>query len=222
VSQTTTGLRSALSNPAIYDTLQWLMGGRIGRTDFTQHMVKATGNARILDIGCGTGDILAFLPVTAEYWGFDPSDRYIAAARRRFGSRGCFVKGLADESKVNAMRPFDIVVASGLLHHLDDDAVRILMRIVRIALRDGGRFATIDPVFVSGQSHVARLLIKGDRGRHVRDPEGYAALVRTGVDQLRGVLRHRRWIPYTHWMMEGTIEGSPSKNHRRVWSRFRP
>jgi SAM-dependent methyltransferase len=181
------------------------MGGRVGRTDFTRNIVKATPGSRILDIGCGTGEILAFLPNTVDYWGFDVSADYVAAAKRRFGSRGRFIAGPVDEPQIQALHPFDIVVASGLLHHLDDEAVRELMRVVRLALRDGGRFASIDPTFVSGQNRVARWLIERDRGLHVREPNGYAALIRPYVDQLSGVLRHRRWIPYTHWMVEATV-----------------
>lgn len=65
------------------------------------------------------------------------------------------------------MRPFDIVLASGLLHHLDDEAVGELMQLVRLALRAGGRFAAIDPVMVSGQNRIARALIERDRGLNV-------------------------------------------------------
>jgi SAM-dependent methyltransferase len=205
VSQATTGVRAVLSNALVYDAFQWLMGGRVGRMDFAAHVVKATAGTRILDVGCGTADILAFLPESVEYCGFDISAEYIDAARRRFGSRGRFVRGLVDEPQLNALRPFDVVVASGLLHHLDDDAVGRLMRLVRVALRNGGRLATIDPALVSGQNRVARFLIERDRGLNVREPDGYAALVRPHVNELRGVLRHRSWIPYTHWMMEGII-----------------
>jgi SAM-dependent methyltransferase len=190
------------------------MGGRVGRTDFARHIVKAVPGCRILDIGCGTGELLAFLPPTVQYCGYDVSPEYVATARRRFGGRASFTCGHLEQADVQALDAFDIVVASALLHHLDDDAVRRLMAVVRVALRRGGRFATVDPVLVDGQSRLARLLIRQDRGLNVRAPEGYTALVRPFVDELRGVLRHRTWIPYTHWMMEAIIRSRPDTASR--------
>jgi SAM-dependent methyltransferase len=181
------------------------MGGPVGRADFAHHMVRAYAGARVLDIGCGTGDILAYLPSGVEYWGYDPSPEYVAAAQRRFGTRARFSCDLVDGARVLALPPFDILIASALLHHLDDEAVSALMQTVGVALRGGGRFVSIDPVLVPGQNPVARFLIEHDRGLNVRDPEGYLSLVRPVFTDVRGVLRHRVWIPYTHWMMEGVI-----------------
>lgn len=43
----------------------------------------------ILDIGCGPGDILQYLP-SINYVGFDINRKCIEAARRRFGDKGTF------------------------------------------------------------------------------------------------------------------------------------
>ena len=205
MGQVKTGFRAVLSSPWIYDTLQWLMGGRVGRLDFASNMVRAAAGSRILDLGCGTADLLAFLPAQVEYRGYDVSPEYIAAAHARFGGRGNFTCGLLSQADVLALPPFDIVIASGVLHHLDDVAAQTLLRVARHALRGGGRFVSVDCVYVPGQNKVARLLISRDRGQNVRDPEGYLSLARPVFDRVNGVLRHRRWIPYTHWMMEGTV-----------------
>ena len=205
MAQVTSGLRAVLSSPAVYDTFQRLMGGHVGRTDFARHMVRATPGARILDIGCGTGDLLAYLPDGLDYHGWDISDDYIAAARTRFGHRGRFTAGLLGERDVVAEAPFDIVIASGVLHHLDDEEVRRFAALARLAVRDGGRFVSTDPVFAEGQHPVARFLIARDRGQHVRTGEAYAALLRGTFTEVTGVLRHRRWVPYTHWMMDATL-----------------
>jgi len=189
------------------------MGGPTVRADFAQQMIRAPAGARVLDIGCGTADILAYLAAGVDYSGYDVSPDYIAAAQRRFGTRARFTCAIVDGPQVLALPPFDIVVASAVLHHLDDATVGNLMQTVGLALRDGGRFVSIDPVLVSDQNPVARFLIEHDRGLNVRDPEGYLSLVRLAFPDVRGVLRHRAWIPYTHWMMEGTI--SDRLTHRK-------
>jgi SAM-dependent methyltransferase len=51
---------------------------------------------RVLDIGCGTADVGQYLPASVDYYGFDFSGDYAAAARRRRDTRNCFaVKALA-------------------------------------------------------------------------------------------------------------------------------
>lgn len=202
MAQITSGVRAVLSSPLVYDTFQRLMGGHVGRTDFARTMVRATAGTRVLDIGCGTGELLDYLPAGVVYDGWDISADYIAAARARFGPRGTFTSGLLTAETVAAVPPYDVVIASGVLHHLDDDDVRRFAALARQAVRGGGRVVTIDPVIAPGQHPLARFLIDRDRGQHVRTAEQYAALVRDTFDAVTGVVRHRRWVPYTHWMME--------------------
>ncbi len=45
-------------------------------------------------------------------------------------------------------------------------------RLARAALRPGGRLVTADGCYLDGQSRIARLLLKMDRGRHVRTEAG--------------------------------------------------
>jgi SAM-dependent methyltransferase len=202
MAQVTTGVRGILSWPWVYDALQALMRGHVARTDFVQQVVRAAPGTRVLDIGCGTAELVEFLPAGVAYVGVDVSPDYVAAAEARFGSRGRFVCGVVDGSLVAAHGPFDVAIASGVLHHLDDLQVAALLRVVHDGLAPGGRFATIDPVLVAGQNPIARAIIAADRGRNVRSPDGYTALARAAFPRVSGVVRHRRWPPYTHWMMD--------------------
>ena len=200
--QINSGLRGALSRPWIYDVLQNLLGGTSARTEYARDFIRATRGMRVLDLGCGTAQILSFLPEGVDYWGYDVSADYLKAAVARFGGRGHFRCGIPDEGALGNLAPFDLALATGVLHHLDDESARHLLRVARYALREGGRFVSIDPVFTSGQHPVARLLISNDRGRNVRDADGYLALAREEFGTVEGSLRHRSWVPYTHWIME--------------------
>jgi SAM-dependent methyltransferase len=202
VAQTTSGLRSLLSNPLVYDAFQSVMGASRGRRFFVDEVIRPGKGARILDIGCGTADILGFLPPGVEYWGYDISPEYIESARSRFGSRGVFQCGNLEVTGLAALPPMDAVLGIGVLHHLEDEEAIRFFRLGKEALAPGGRVITIDPVFAAGQNPLAKYLISHDRGRNVREAEGYRRLASEVLPTVRGTVRHTRWIPYTHWIME--------------------
>jgi SAM-dependent methyltransferase len=201
-SQVTTGIRAVLSHPAVYDTMQRLMGAQQLRVQNVRNHVRPFPGMRILDLGCGTAGILAALPPDVHYVGYDMSPHYIDAARRRYGDRGTFHCRLLEEAEVADLEPFDLVLGTGVLHHLDDATARRFMATAASALRPGGRIYTVDPCLAPGQNPIARFLISRDRGQHVRDSQGYLALAPSFAERVTGRLVHRAWIPYTHWHME--------------------
>lgn len=202
MAQVTTGMRAILSSPVIYELLQNAMGAKRAREKIVRNYIRPFPGMRILDLGCGAAEILSFLPDDVDYVGYDISAPYIEAARRRFAGRGAFHLRMLDEVEARTLASFDLVMAIGVLHHLDDEEARALMRVARAALKPTGRLFTHDPCYAPGQNPIARFLISQDRGRNVRDAEGYAALARAEFGAAEGVLSHQAWIPYTHWAME--------------------
>jgi SAM-dependent methyltransferase len=175
VSQVTSGARRILDVPRIYDLLQDLMGGSLQRSTWTAEYLKPFRGARILDIGCGTGNMLRHLPDDLDYTGFDASQSYINAAASRYGNRGRFVCANVGAADVE-VGTYDLAIGYGVLHHLDDDGAREVFRGAHRALKPTGRLVTLDPAFVPGQGFVSRFLASHDRGRNVRIPEAYAEL----------------------------------------------
>lgn len=203
MSQNTRGLRAVLSSPVVYDLFQDALGASKFRRRYVAEFVRPDADCRILDIGCGTAVILDFLPESVTYMGFDASEEYIAAAERSYGQRATFRCQLVDDMALAGMEPFDIVMANGLMHHLDDAEAAGLAATARKALRPGGRFVTHDPCYDSSQSAMARFLISRDRGENVRTLEGYSAIVGTAFDSVRSELRHDMAnIPYTHAILQ--------------------
>jgi 2-polyprenyl-3-methyl-5-hydroxy-6-metoxy-1,4-benzoquinol methylase len=201
MSQITSGLRSVLSSPRVYDSLQDIMGARATRRELVHEYVRPFAGCRILDIGCGTARILDELP-NVEYYGFDLSQRYIEDATRRYGVRGHFNCALVQQALIDHLEPFHIVIATGVMHHLDDEQAVGLIRLAHSALCKGGRLVTIDPCYSDDQNAVSRFLVSRDRGQNVRTAERYRDLAGTIFLQVRGQVKHRVWIPYTHWIMD--------------------
>lgn len=205
MDQITTGLRRTLSHPAVYDTLQSLLGGTSARQRICAEHIRASEGDTIVDVGCGTAELLRFLPAGVRYYGFDLSQAYIDAATERHHGRPDSSFRCADITVLGAdqIPPCDLAVAFGVLHHINDDDARRLLANLYERLRPGGRLVTIDNAFVDGQALIARELIRRDRGQHVRREEGYLALVPPGFRERRMTIHHDLLrVPYTHAIME--------------------
>jgi SAM-dependent methyltransferase len=194
--------RKLLGVPAVYSLFRKFVGRDTFRRRYADQHIRAQAGQRILDIGCGTGDILDFLPAV-DYVGFDMDPDYINAARQRFGSRGTFFCEPVSEGVNVPPTSFDIVIAHGVLHHLNDDEARALFKIARSALKPGGRLLTFDGCYSDDQSWLSRFIVSRDRGQHVRSREAYEALALGIFKQVKASVHHDLIrIPYTHLIME--------------------
>jgi SAM-dependent methyltransferase len=201
MAQITNGVRAILSHPLIYSSFQALMGAHKSRQSFVENYIRPFSGMKVLDIGCGPADILAYLP-NVNYWGFDISEPYISQAKLRFGNRGAFQAKQLVLTDLEKLPKFDVVLAIGLIHHLDDPVATDVMRLASQALMSGGRLITVDPCIDSSQNFVSRFLVRNDRGQNVRDKLGYEALAKTVFESPRVEVKHQAWIPYTHCFME--------------------
>jgi len=194
--------RSALSLPVVYDSYQSLVGAPRCHQRFISEMVRPRPGDRVLDIGCGVGASVRYLPQGVGYVGIDVSQPYIDRARADYAGRGEFL--CADAGAVDAatIGQFDLAFSFGVLHHLSDDIVNRVIKLVRAVVRPGGRFVTIDPCYVPGQNAIAKLLIDNDRGEFVRDEGGYRRLM-SGLGGLSMTVHHDLLrIPYTQVVMQ--------------------
>lgn len=121
---------SLLEFPAVYRLFATAIGGKF-RDRYVAEYVQPQAGDRILDIGCGPGDILDHLP-DVRYLGVDMNARYIAAARKRFGNLGEFRCESATETVLREPASFDLVMANGVLHHLDDSEASKVLTLVRL------------------------------------------------------------------------------------------
>jgi SAM-dependent methyltransferase len=193
---------SGLSVSWAYRLFGRLVGAHALRTAYVHECVRPREGDRVLDIGCGPGDILNFLP-PVSYVGFDINPDYIQAARARFGQRAQFFQQAIDRELVGRFSDFDIVMANGLLHHLDDAGAGELLTIAFTALKPGGRLITLDGVISPDQSRAAYYLVSHDRGRFMRTEAGYTQLAGRVFPHVKAQIWHSRLrIPYTHIVME--------------------
>lgn len=202
MAQVTTGIRSVLSNPQVYDAFQRMVGSQRARDEFVGRYIRPEPGLRVLDVGCGPGRLSTWLE-GVDYTGIDLSEAYIEAARRDYGDRGRFLVGKADEIPADELGTFDVVVAKGLLHHIDEHEILLLLDTSRRLLRPGGRFVSLDATFTDDMPRAARWVVSRDRGQSVLTPDGYRALAERYFAEVRvGVHHDLLNIPYSHALLE--------------------
>ena len=178
-----------------------LVGGTRGRSLLVREYVRPQPGARVLDLGCGPGELVDHLG-DVRYVGVDVSHAYVARARDAVGDRAEFRVGDAAELDGD-LRDFDLVLAFGVIHHLDDASALRLLNGAKAALHPNGRFVSVDPTVISGDRALARLLVSRDRGEHVRSPAQYERLAESNFTRVRCEVRHDVLrIPYSHCVLE--------------------
>lgn len=162
-----------------YDLLTRVLGMRPVYDEFVSQAELFDG-VRVLEIGCGTGNVTQRLKRAqpgAQLTGMDPDPRALAKAGRKFGiAAGIrFDRGYAQELPY-ADETFDRVLSSMMVHHLDDDVKAAAVAEAFRVLRPGGSMHVVDIV-----------------GHHAA-PDGAAipALMRTGGFESVSELGSRR------------------------------
>ena len=196
MAQRTANIYRLVTIPAVYKTIQKVLGAEQSSRRFVDEVVRPTRGAAVLDVGCGPASLLPYLP-SVDYTGVDLNPASIAFANKNYAERGRFLVG--DAADLVPDRRYDIVIVAAILHHLDDAGAKRLFGNLVGALKPGGRIVTIDNIWLPRQNPIAKLINALDSGKNVRTLAGYQKLaeglpLRVEHKLYRDLLR----IPYDH------------------------
>jgi len=159
-------LYDSLNNPKIYDSfLQYLGDHRI-----IQQVIKNEldfgDKKRILDIGCGTGNVSRMFP-KENYIGIDCDKNYINFARKKYDK--AFMSMNADNLQFEN-NCFDIIFTKDLFHHLSDDMFFKVLSEMKRVLKLAGNALVIEICYQEGNlSFYKKILHNLDRGKFIRE-----------------------------------------------------
>lgn len=190
-----------LKNPIVYWTYQRIVGGDRARKLFVKNNVKVLPKQKLLDLGCGPGNMLDFLP-ELDYHGVDNNPHYIAAAKEAYGNRGTFICEDLENYTVSEPGTFDVVMATGVIHHLDDSLAEKLFQISAVALKPSGRLVTFDGCYIKNQNVFSKFMLDVDRGKHVRTQDQYETLAKKSFSEIDAIVDKTYFkIPYVSLIM---------------------
>ena len=188
---------SLLAGAACYRAVQSVLRRPSARRRFVRERIAPWPGCRVLDLGCGTGDLIPFLPA-CEYVGIDGNGAYLRTARRLFSKGADFREFDLAALTPGGLGSFDVIVALGVLHHLDDATATRMLAFAFGSLSPLGRFVSHDPVFATEQSALSRWLVARDRGRHVRTHETMLGLVGAAFPHVEAsIVNGNLRVPYT-------------------------
>ena len=191
-----------LSYSLFYKIFQNLVSEKGSRKKFVDNFLKPFSGMKMVDFGCGPGSIIKYLPNHMEYVGVDIEKNYIDSAKKKYSKRGTFICEDIASFSSKKRNYFDIALASGVLHHLDDDKSIKLLKSAKSILKPGGRLVTLDNVYINNQNLFARYLIDMDRGCNVRTLDQYMRIGHTVFSKIDYCVIHDLlWVPYTHLVM---------------------
>src|SRR5262245_13014241 len=138
MSQRISNLYRLVTIPGVYKGLMTALGSERAKARLAAELYRAEPGAKVLDVGCGPASIFPYLPAV-NYTGMDLNPKHIEYAISKYGSKGRFLIGDVSRQLREEEGTFDLVIASALLHHLDDRHARDLLGHLCRLTRSQGR-----------------------------------------------------------------------------------
>ena len=196
------GVYNSLNFGWIYNMVQNIVGSKQAKKWLVRNLWKCKVGEKVVDMGCGTGDDFVYLPENVDYYGFDISEEYIKLARNRNHPKARFLVGTAEEFTNQSdcvLQDADLVLCTGLLHHLDDNEAIKLLQLAKRIMKPMGRLCCFEPTFLIHQGWFSKYVTNLDRGQNIRDEQGWRDLFGRvfssfSCEVATGLIR----IPYHH------------------------
>lgn len=196
--------RSILENSIIYNTFQKIVGGVRARRLFIENDVNIKPNQKLLDIGCGPGYLIDFLP-EVNYTGIDIDSNYIKTAKEKYKDK-IFYCTPVEDFNLEQPNTFDVVIAAGVVHHLNDLQAAALFKLAKKALKPGGKLVTLDGCYVENQNPIAKKLLDLDRGQYVRTESEYLKIAEQHFSNVNTKIDTTYFhIPYTSIILQNYV-----------------
>ncbi|MEA2069902.1 MAG: methyltransferase domain-containing protein [Asgard group archaeon] len=180
-------------HPFVYDAVIWM-------TDPTELVFKNIAReivgVTVLDLGCGTGKQVEYLPKGVKYIGLDLNERFISFAKKN--RNGKFFKKdiLGDLSEFTA----DTVILSDVLHHVTPHHQKLIKQALKIAnskVLISACYEQEENPLKNISEFICRRIIDNDGLNHQREGAGWLSkrevlsfLRKNGAENFKQVVDH--------------------------------
>lgn len=200
-----------LSSPFLYNLLQFTVGAMSARKIVINNYSTIKSKYKVLDIGCGTGYIVKYLPDDISYIGIDVNKKYIDYAKNKYSNKYSFICEYITTESILKYGSFDMIMMNGLIHHLDDSEVINILSVAKSTLKDTGSIVGIDGCYKNNQDIISLWMLDNDRGKFVRNRIEYELLYKKVFNNIFMELRNDiSYFPYSYLIWK--LSNNPTNN----------
>lgn len=201
-------MKQLLKYHFFYNLYQNLIGcrGFLKRYVDTYIMQKITRDGmNILDLGCGTANIVEFLPKNINYTGIDASGNYIYYDSKKYPKYTFLCRNLKED--VNLDKKYDIIISEALLASLTDENAEVFFNTIKKHATRDCKIVISDMNYSKTTHNLESILFKSERGTNLREREDYIKLLSKhfNIDNISVISKIYR-IPYSKLVFECSIK----------------
>lgn len=158
--------------PSLFNTARYIVVG--GKSKLNKEIFKAVSpkeGENIIDIGCGTCEFSEL--INLDYTGIDMNESFLKKAKKRFPKRKLI---RMDAKKLDFKNnSFDKGLIMNFLHHFDDSDSNIILNEAKRVVKNQ---IIIEDNIKPEKGFISKLLVRLDRGNHIRTKEQEIELVK--------------------------------------------
>lgn len=193
-SVTTLCIDALAKQPVMFDAIRWVLEAGFHGHHPILNKMRAQQDAKVLDIGCGTGIFSPFFE-TSSYTGIDIDEKYIDRAKAKYPEHS-FQEMDATKLQFDPSI-FDICFISGIIHHLDDSSASKVISEARRVLKTNGCIVVWEDIPTqSSWNIVGRTIHSLDKGDFIRQPGDYRQLIEAEFDIEQSRLMRSGFMDY--------------------------
>ena len=182
--------KNMLAHPLVYSAYQKVIGASAATRWMLRDHWQIKAGSRVLDFGCGPCSTLCHLPDSTEYLGVDIDPSYVEYARhvcRSYSGASFRCESIFDIERDPAIGRFDVILAIGVFHHMDDaEAMRVLYVLAKLCRGPGSRLLCAEPCLLAHQDRCSRFMIEHDRGAFPRTERAWGDLFSSAFSRVDG------------------------------------
>ena len=168
-------MKRILNQAIVYNFYQNLIGSRRYLRLYSENFIQAKDGQKILDIACGTGNIIEFLPKNIDYTGVDYSLKYIEFCKKKF-PQFSFICANSFEDMGLDMK-YDIIICEALISNGSDYQVMKLFESIKRFSTKSTKILISEMNYTLETPFVEKKLYLSERGSYLRYRDEYINLI---------------------------------------------
>lgn len=173
-------MKKILNLPFFYNLYQQSIGCNRYLKKLTYEYIRPNTNSQILEIGCGTGNIIKYIQnsypnLNIDYTGIDISQKYIKYNIKKYPKHKFIC--INNDSIINLNKKFDIILLEAVISGIDNKNINSIFSIIKNHSSQNTRIIISDTNYKTDAGFIKKFLYNNERNHFMRTKEQIIDLV---------------------------------------------